>query len=120
MLQPCGCSVAVDAGSTMCVAMGRIIVPSCEWRVARASGKENLDAPLARAFVTLVKLTPVQAARHSFPELDTRRQQAKARPIRRARHRSALEAALELGDATLEELLVADHPALLRRPCTDL
>src|SRR5438477_10331077 len=118
--QPDRGSGDVDVGSTMCVAMGRIIVASCRWRVARGSGKENLDAPLACGFATLVKLTPVQAARHSLPELDTLGHQAKARPVRRPRHRSALEAALELGDAALEELLIANRPTLLRCPCTDL
>src|SRR5205814_3368380 len=60
-------------------------------------GKENLDRPASAT--PAVQLAPVQPARHAFPELDLLRREAKARPVRRPRHRCALETALELRDA---------------------
>src|SRR5690348_1796247 len=83
-----------------------------------ASRKQDLDSPpIVNA---QIQLSPVKTTGHALPELDAVRREAKAGPVRRARHDLTLEAALELGDASLEELLFRDRPTLLGRPCSDL
>ena len=81
-------------------------------------GEQNLDGP--GIIPPHIQLAPMETIRHSLPELDSLRREAKAGPIRRTRNDHALEALLEFSDAALELLLVRDRSTLLRRPSADL
>src|SRR5437016_4957227 len=87
-------------------------------RYPRGSGEQALAAPAAA--LARIDDAVVQAERPILPELDALRQDAIARPVRRARHRAIAEARCRFGDALFEHSTAGNRARLIGGPGADL